>query len=305
MKNTSKTFFSTQWLLLLGFLCVGGCINNTAIRAAPLEFDGERAFEYLEAQCEFGPRPPGSDAHEKTREYLVAELKKYSKEVTEQKFEYTTRKNKVLKMTNIIARFGKKGNEKILLAAHWDTRPFAEKDPDPEKRDTPIIGANDGASGVAVLLELTRVMKLHPPENDIIIVLFDGEDYGRDIDEMFIGSKYFAKNMGEWRPDYGILLDMVGDKDLRLPIERNSYLAAPELTKLVWRKASDLGLDAFVPQLGQSIMDDHFSLIEVGVPCIDIIDFDYVYWHTTEDTPDKCSAESLRTVGRLMLALIY
>lgn len=304
MNNTSKPFFSTQWLLLLGFLYFSGCIN-TPIRAAPLEFDGKHAFEYLEAQCDFGPRPSGSDAHEKTREYLVAELRRYSKEVVEQKFEYKTKKNEVLKMTNIIARFGKKGNEKILLAAHWDTRPFADKDPDPKKRDTPIIGANDGASGVAVLLELARVMKSNPPENEIIIVLFDGEDYGRDISEMFIGSKYFAENMGEWRPDYGILLDMIGDKDLRLPIERNSYIVAPELTKLVWQKARDLGLDAFLPRLGPSIMDDHLSLIKAGVPCIDIIDFDYPYWHTTEDTPDKCSAESLETVGRVMLALIY
>lgn len=304
MKKINKNLFLTQWLLLLGFLYFGGCIN-TPIRAASLEFDGERAFEYLEVQCEFGPRPPGSDAHEKTREYLVAELKKYSKEVTEQKFEYKTKKNKVLKLTNIIAGFGKKGNEKILFAAHWDTRPLAEKDPDPKKRDTPIMGANDGASGVAVLLELARIMQLNPPKNEIIIVLFDGEDYGRDISEMFIGSKFFSENMGEWQPDYGILLDMIGDKDLRLPIERNSYLAAPELTKLVWQKARDLGLDAFVPRLGPSILDDHISLIKVGVPCIDLIDFDYPYWHTTKDTPDKCSAESLETVGRLMVALIY
>ncbi|HIE30490.1 TPA: M28 family peptidase [Candidatus Poribacteria bacterium] len=293
-----QQFKLTQWLLLLGLL------SFARIEAATPEFDAEHAFQYLVRQCEFGPRNPGSNGHENAKKYLISELKRYSKEVVTQEFEYTD-KQKSLKLTNIMARFGKKDGEKILLAAHWDTRPFAEHDPNPEKRNTPIIGANDGASGVAVLLEIARTLKSKPPENEIFIVFFDGEDYGKHTSEMFLGSRYFAGNMERWKPDYGILLDMVGDKELDLPIEQFSLRAAPELTQRVWQTAKDLGLDAFHPQLGPAIMDDHVSLIEAGVPCIDIIDFDYPYWHTTEDTPDKCSAESLGTLGKLILALIY
>ena len=294
-----KQFFKlTQWLLLLGFL------SFARIEAAPPEFDAEHAFQYLVRQCEFGPRNPGSKGHENARKYLISELKQYSKEVVTQEFEHTD-KQKLLKLTNIIARFGKKDGEKILLAAHWDTRPFAEHDPNPEKRNTPIIGANDGASGVAVLLEVARILNSKPPENEIFIVFFDGEDYGKRSSEMFLGSRYFADNMERWKPDYGILLDMIGDKELDLPMEQFSYRSAPDLTQKVWRTAIDLVLDAFLPRFGPAVMDDHVPLIEAGTPCIDIIDFDYPYWHTTEDTPDKCSAESLGTVGKLILALIY
>jgi Zn-dependent M28 family amino/carboxypeptidase len=293
-----QLFRLTQWLLLLGLL------SFSRIEATSPEFDAEHAFQYLVRQCEFGPRNHGSNGHENAREYLISELKQYSKEVVAQEFKHKD-KPKSVKLTNIIARFGKKGGEKILLSAHWDTRPFAEHDVNPEKRNTPIIGANDGASGVAVLLEVAKILKSNPPENEIFIVLFDGEDYGKSLSEMFLGSRYFAKNMAQWKPDYGILLDMIGDKELNLPMEQFSLRASLELTQRVWRIAKDLGLDAFHPQLGTAIMDDHIPLIEAGIPCIDIIDFDYPYWHTTEDTPDKCSAESLGTVGKLILALIY
>lgn len=298
MAHEKLQFKLTQWFLLLGLL------SFSRVEATPPEFDAEHAFQYLTRQCEFGPRNPGSNGHENAKKYIISELKQYSKEVVTQEFEYSD-KQKLLKLTNIIARFGKKGGEKILLSAHWDTRPFAEHDVNPEKRDIPIIGANDGASGVAVLLEVARTLKAKPPENEIFIVFFDGEDYGKNTNEMFLGSRYFASNMAQWKPDYGILLDMIGDKELDLPIEQISFRAAPDLTQKVWQTAKDLGLDAFHPQLGPAIMDDHVPLIEAGVPCIDIIDFDYPYWHTTEDTPDKCSAESLGTVGKLILALIY
>jgi Zn-dependent M28 family amino/carboxypeptidase len=300
-------FKLTQWFLLLGLF------SFTKVEAAPPEFDAEHAFQYLVQQCEFGPRNPGSKGHESTKKYLISELQQYSEEVVAQEFEYKDNE-KVFNLTNIIARFGEKGGETIILAAHWDTRPFADHDPNPEKRDTPILGANDGASGVAVLLEVARIMKSIPPDNEVFIVLFDGEDYGKRSSKMFLGSRYFARNMKTlfrpkdqtaWKADYGILLDMIGDKELDLPMEQLSYRAAPELTQKIWQTAMDLGLDAFHPQLGPAVMDDHIPLIEAGVPCIDIIDFDYPYWHTTEDTPDKCSAESLGTVGKLILALIY
>ncbi len=295
-----KQFLSiVRWLLLPGLFYI------CAVDAVPLEFDGEHAFQYLVRQCEFGPRPPGSTEHEQTKKYLIAELKKYSSDVVAQEFEHIIDKNTSLKLTNIIACFGNTGKQKILLAAHWDTRPFAEHDKNPEKRNLPIIGANDGASGVAVLLEVARTLKSNPSENEIFVVLFDGEDYGKHISDMLLGSRYFAENMGRWKPDYGILLDMIGDKELDIPIEPNSYSAAPSLAKRIWQTAQDLGLEAFHPYFGPAIMDDHIPLIKAGVPCVDIIDLDYPYWHTTEDTQDKCSAESLETIGKLILALIY
>jgi Zn-dependent M28 family amino/carboxypeptidase len=258
----------------------------------------------LEKQCEFGARVPGTPVHRETSAYLFAELEKFAAEVVLQPFEFRCQ-DETLQMNNILARFGEDEGGKILLAAHWDTRPFADQDADPSNRNDPILGANDGASGVAVLLEVARVLKSKPPPTQVIIVLFDGEDYGRTISNMFLGSTHFARNMGRWQADFGILLDMVGDQNLELPMERYSWNAARELTEAIWRRAEEMGLSAFQRRLGPPIMDDHLPLIRAGLPTIDIIDFDYPYWHTVEDTPDKCSAESLDVVGQLVLSVIY
>lgn len=301
------------WGLLFLYVFVTGMVGTELSCAVesqePVElgttFDGENAFKYLLDQCDFGPRYPGSDAHERTAEYLISELETFANSVETQKFSANV-KDKKLDLTNIIAEFGSSSaSVSLALAAHWDTRPIADHDPEPENRDKPIIGANDGASGVAVLLEVARVMSLKPPEKRVLIVLFDGEDYGKNIYEMMLGSRYFADHMGDWKPEQGILLDMIGDKDLAIPIEPNSYRAAPELVKKIWGKADELNLTAFQPRYGPSIYDDHILMIEAGVPFVDLIDFDYPYWHTLEDTPDKCSSESLEVVGRLVLAIIF
>lgn len=298
---------------LLGLVCICGALVLAFIlfpAAYSLEesvFDADRAFKYLQTQCEFGPRPPGSEAHKKTRDYLIAELEKFAGEVIAQDFTHPTADGS-LNLTNIIATFGstKADVEKVLLAAHWDTRPFADRDPDPRKRHLPILGANDGASGVAVLLELARAFHSEPPDTQVIMVLFDGEDYGKSTDEMLLGSRYFAENIEEkWRPDYGVLIDMVGDKNLDIYVEAFSKRAAPDIVEKVWKLARKLRLKSFHSQQRPPILDDHVPLIEVGIKCIVIIDFDYPYWHSTEDTPDKCSPESLETIGRLLLALIY
>ena len=269
-------------------------------------FDADRAFKYLQTQCDFGPRPPGSDAHSQTRDYLISELEKYAEDVIRQDFTANV-SNGTLNLTNIIAIFGPvEAYTKVLLAAHWDTRPMADRDPDPDKRHLPILGANDGASGVAVLLELARAFHSEPPEIQVIMVLFDGEDWGKSADEMFLGSEYFAKHVDDrLRPDYGILIDMIGDSDLNIYIEPISKKAAPEVVKKVWKLARDLGLKAFRREQGKAVLDDHVPLIRAGIKCIDIIDFRYPYWHTLEDTPDKCSPDSLETVGRLLMHLIY
>jgi len=268
-------------------------------------FDAENAFKYLEKQCEFGPRPPESAAHKRTRDYLISELQKFSEEVIAQDFTAKTKSGK-LNLTNIIAIFGSESDKTLLLAAHWDTRPIADHDPDASKRNTPILGANDGASGVAILLELSRIFSMKPPGVKVVVVLFDGEDYGKKINEMLLGSRYFARKMNKrWRPDYGILIDMVGDKDLNIYVEPHSAKAAPEIVKKVWELAEELQLEGIYKEFGPAIMDDHIPLIEEGIKCIDIIDFDYPYWHTLEDTPDKCSPQSLETVGKLLLELVY
>lgn len=273
-------------------------------REANVTFSAQRAFAMLEKQCEFGPRPPGSAAHRETQNYLFTELQKYTNSAALQPLEYKVG-TQTLHLNNILAEFGPRHGETVLLAAHWDTRPIADHDPKPENRETPILGANDGASGVAVLLELARVFKTHPPPRRVVIVLFDGEDYGRTADDMFIGSRFFARNLGKWKPDYGILLDMVGDKDLTLPIEANSWNANRAFTAAIWNRAAALGLAPFQQRLGPAIMDDHVPLIKVGIPMVDIIDFDYPYWHTIEDTVDKCSPKSLEVVATLVISVVY
>lgn len=310
MKLPQFAFYS---LVLFSFIltCAVSEPQEEPVNEQSLSFDRNRAFDLLKKQCEFGPRPPDSEAHKKTRDFLFNELKKHADFATLQPFTSEVDivggppKRKKLKMNNIIAEFGSKHTETLLLAAHWDTRPCADLDPDEDKQLLPILGANDGASGVAVLLEIARILKLKPPPRRIVIILFDGEDYGKSTDQMFFGSRYFAKNMGKWKPDYGILLDMIGDKDLEIPIEQYSWVANREYTDSIWKRAIQLGLTPFQRRLGPAIMDDHVPLIEVGIPMVNIIDFDYPHWHTLEDTVDKCSPKSLEIVGKLVLNIIY
>lgn len=317
----SKRWFLISLIYLYSAMLSSACIEpgtdsqKTAVkdtadfsvstaRQATATFDAKRAFAALEKQCEFGPRPPGSAAHRETQNYLFAELQKYANSVALQPLVYKS-ETATLHLNNILAEFGPPKAETLLLAAHWDTRPFADHDPKPENRDTPILGANDGASGVAVLLEIARVLKAHPPPKRVVIVLFDGEDYGRSTDDMFIGSRFFAKNLGKWKPDYGILLDMVGDKDLTLPMEGYSWHTNRAFTEAIWNRAAHLGLGAFQKRLGDPIMDDHVPLIKVGIPMVNIIDFNYPYWHTIEDTVDKCNSKSLEIVATLVISIIY
>lgn len=293
----------TSIVLALAFTLTGCSAEN----ARP-KFDGEKAFAMLKKQCEYGPRPPGSAAHVKTRDFLLAEMKKHSNRVALQRFDHAhSESGKKLDMWNVIASFGPTEGREILLCAHWDTRPTADEELDADKRKLPIIGANDGASGVAILLELARMFKLQPPEVPVTIVLFDGEDYGPTGADMYLGAKCFASKLD--KPEsilYGILLDMVGDRELNIYRERHSNGSAPEIVAKVWRTAKKLGYgEFFIDEPKYAITDDHIPLIKRGIPCIDVIDFDYAYWHTHEDTADKCSAESLRVVGETVAELVY
>lgn len=253
----------------------------------PAPFDGQRALIHVETQISFGPRIPGSSGHAQTVEWMRAELSDAGWDSRIQSGEMLGHPIK-----NIIAY---RGDEfpKIILAAHYDTRIFADKDPDPLKQLEPVPGANDGASGVAVLLELARVL---PTDSvPIWLVFFDAEDNGRIQGwDWILGSQVFVAKM-DFRPEAVVIVDMIGDADLNIYKERSSDQI---LVDEIWTVASELGYEAaFIPELKYSILDDHTPFLQAGLPAIDIIDFDYPYWHTTSDTVDKVSSESLEIVG--------
>jgi len=277
-------------------------------------FDKGNAFRYLVEQCEFGPRNPGSNGYKQCLDYLQNTLSGFADTVLLQSFVLDDLVNeKSYDLTNIIARFKVGAPQQLLIGAHWDTRPWADEDPDTEKRNNPIIGANDGASGVAVILELARILNASPPPIGITLVLFDGEDMGRSGTPKSYaqGSLAFAKDLPIEKPDEAIILDMIGDAELHIPIERYSYQQNRQLVKKLWGLAKVLSLDAFESRIEYSIYDDHVPLwAEAKIPAVDIIDFNYPnsytnYWHTTQDLPEHCSAESLGQVGTLLVHYIY
>jgi len=211
-----------------------------------------------------------------------------------------------VEMHNIIARFRKDASHRILIGAHWDTRPYADVDPDSTRRGRPFDGANDGASGVAVLLEVARALKAVPPHLGVDLVLFDGEDggeYGVTPGNWCLGSRYLASHL-PLRYEWGIILDMVGSRTLRLPPEGYSRRLAGDAVKRVWSLAAREGHTAFVNDAGPDVFDDHIPFLMRGIKVIDIIDFNYPYWHTAADAADKCAPASLGTVGRVVLAAV-
>ena len=277
------------------------------------EFDGQRAFSFLLGQTAFGPRNPNSDGHRGCLRYLADELRSRTPEVLLQEFMEAGYDGEALPLTNILASFRPDLKERILLCAHWDTRPRAEQDENKDRRNQPITGANDGASGVAVLLELARLFHEQPPPVGVDIVLFDGEDYGKegDLTRYLLGSRHFARTIDRAAlPSFGILLDMVGDAFLDLPREGHSVRYAPDVVDLVWGTARRLGFTEFLDEIGPEIYDDHVPLNEAGIKTIDLIDFNYPdptnrFWHTHQDIPENCSAQSLRTVGTVLAAVVY
>jgi len=213
-----------------------------------------------------------------------------------------------LVFTNIIGSFSADRKKRVLLGAHFDTRPWADREETDSLRSIPIVGANDGASGVAVLMEIADLLgAVMPKDIGVDLVFFDGEDYGKegDLEHYLIGSKYFAANLGGYRPEFAIVLDMVGAADTRIQKEANSVAGAPEITDEIFRRAEALGLGNFVSGRGDAIYDDHIPLLLAGIPAVDLIGYPYPYWHTLADTQDKCSKESLRQVGVLVADILY
>lgn len=253
----------------------------------------------------YGPRVPGTAGHRVCRRYLEQQLLALCDTAEKQEFSVEVNGTE-LAMVNLIGRFRPAEPRRILLCAHWDSRPTADYNP-PGQRNQPIDGANDGASGVAILLELARVLGEQPPPIGVDIVLFDGEDYGPELDMMLLGSKYFAAHLTDSQAkayNYGVLLDMVGDAQLDIHPESSSEAVAGRVYAAALAVARDQGYHGFKASGAIEITDDHTPLIQRGLRVYDFIDFDYPYWHTTEDTENKCRADSLEQVGRVLEVLV-
>lgn len=278
---------------------------------------GEMAYEVLNRVCQLGPRICGSVAMIEQQQMLTDHFQKLGASVTRQTFSVRHPVNGTpVELCNLIVQFHPQRMNRILIACHYDTRPFPDRDS--ENPTGLFLGANDGASGVGLLCELGTFMPGLESEFGVDFVFFDGEEFifqqGRD--PYLLGSTWFARSYAArppaWRYSAGVLVDMIGDKDLNLYYEKNSWRDARDITRQIWDVARREGVEEFVPRTRHEVRDDHLPLIQIaGIPTCDIIDFDFPspsstpknkYWHTTQDTPDKCSAESLAKVGNVILA---
>ncbi len=285
-------------LILLLFLFGGLSLAMLVFQVQEAEqpfFNAERAFEDIQYQVSLGPRTPGSVAHAQQLNWMQSGLEANGWQVERQQGAMLGHP-----LTNLVAKRGK-GTSIIMLAAHYDSRIFADQDPDPAKQNLPVLGANDGASGVAVLLELSRVLP-RDLDTEIWIVFFDLEDNGNlEGWDWILGSRYFAEQLEQY-PDQMILVDMVGDSDLLLPVERSSD---DELAAEIWGIAEQLGYgEVFRQEERYSILDDHIPFLELGIAAVDIIDIEYTNWHTSKDDLSQVSAESLDMVGSTLLEWI-
>ncbi|HEX6574794.1 MAG TPA: M28 family peptidase [Gemmatimonadaceae bacterium] len=274
-------------------------------------FDGESALRYAKAQLDFGPRIPGTPGAQKAGDWIINEMKQRADTVIVQSWTHTTTDGKQLPMRNILARFNPKATDRILYVTHWDTRPISDGSGNLGERQLPVPGANDGASGVGLFVALGDALKKNPSTFGVDLLFVDGEDYGSfddpDLHDVLIGSAYFAKNPPDsgYKPIFGVLWDMIGDKDLAIQKEGYSVQQAPEVVDRVWSKAAELGHDrVFLPVEIGPITDDHVPLLQAGYRVIDVIDLDYPDHHRPTDTIDKISAKSLSIVGEVAEALL-
>ncbi|MDB4907399.1 MAG: Peptidase family [Gemmatimonadetes bacterium] len=285
-------------------------------------FSGEKALAYAAEMVALGPRNPNSAGAQKGGDWIVAQMKARGADtVIVQAWDHVTLKGDTLHMRNFLARFNSKSAQKVLYVTHWDTRPIAESDRTLGNRNTPIPGANDGASGCGLFVALADAFKVAAPNVGVDLLFVDGEDYGSfddyannpDKNDVLIGSRWFATHLPEpgYKPIYGVLWDMIGDAKLDINQESNSINAAPEVVSRVWSTAQDLGYEKFfLPVNGGAITDDHVPLIRAGLRVIDVIDIKYedangdTLHHTLQDTMDKISAASLQVVGDVALALV-
>ena len=293
-------------LLLCTILALSGCEKSKPRTA----FNGETALGYIQTQLAFGPRIPGTAGHVKAGDWITEQMRSRADSVTEQRWKHVTVRGDTIEMRNIFARIRPEATERVLYIAHWDTRPFSDAASDAASRKMPVPGANDGASGVALLMAVADVLKSTPPVYGVDMLFVDGEDYGDfgpPLKDVLIGSTYFASNLPSpsYRPIFGVLWDMIADKDLNIYQEGYSTQQAPEIVARVWQTAEDLGYGFyFISRGGGPITDDHLPLLQKGLRVIDVIDIDYAAHHKPTDTIDKVSAKSLQIVGDVATALV-
>jgi glutaminyl-peptide cyclotransferase len=291
--------------ILLGLLVLSAAIWVEVAQpfetqqSAPQAFDGERAMQDVFYQMSLGPRTVGSQAHAQTVDWIVSELEQSGWEAQVQESQALGHP-----IRNVVGKWGQ-GRPWIIIGAHYDSRIVADQDTDPENQSLPVPGANDGASGVAVLLELARTLPTQlqsqdQPSPQIWLVFFDAEDNGNLYGwEWILGSRAFVEGL-DGKPDAAVVVDMIGDKDLNIYQE---HYSDPELTQQIWAQAKALGYeDKIIPQEKYWVLDDHIPFRDAGIPAVDMIDFDYPYWHTRQDTADKVSADSLKVVGDTLTA---
>ncbi|GDX66166.1 glutamine cyclotransferase [Chlorobiota bacterium] len=291
-------------------------VNNDKESILVPEFNADTAYSYIANQVQFGPRIPNSQSHKNCKAYLSKTLKQFADTVYDQQFNQNVY-GKDLLFTNIIASFNSTKKERIVLCAHWDSRPYADEDKDISLAVLPILGANDGASGVSILIELARQISLNNPDVGIDFILFDGEDYGKSHDRYnyFIGSRFIAEHYPLQKPKYAILLDLVGDKDAQFRFDPLSLSSHEPLLRSIWDIAKELGFSQFKSETGNGVADDHEMLINAGIKSINIIDVQLVgnidenprrkYWHTSKDNMDNIGKETLYAVGQTLLTFIY
>ena len=277
-------------------------------------FVADSAFAHVATQCAFGPRVPGTPAHRQCAAWLQAQLTRWCDTLCVQHAHVTTFDNTTLDITNLIGSFNPQAQQRLLLVAHWDCRPWADEDPDPARRHDPVMGANDAASGVAVMLELARLLHQRHPAVGVDLLMTDAEDWGQegDDDSWVLGTQYWATHphVPGYAPAFGILLDMVGAKDARFAPEYFSMEYAPSAVRLVWDTAREAGFGStFVSTDGGAVTDDHIPINRAGIPCIDIIDMRgtgfFEAWHTTHDTLEGIDPATLKAVGQTLAQLIY
>ncbi len=327
----SLRFFAV--LICLAVLCLPSCTGderttdpqsgNSAPATPPRErivkptprFDADSAYAYVARQVDFGPRVMNTEAHDQTRQWLVDKLSDFGAEVEEQKFQATAFDGTTLNSTNIIGRYNPERTDRVALYAHWDTRPFADG-PSEKDEDAVVNGADDGASGVGVLLEVARQMGLDAADIGLDIVFLDAEDYGTsgETDSYGLGAQHYARTLGAVRPMYGILLDMVGAKDARFALEGVSMRFAPQVMDKVWTLAESMKQGKYFQRVrGGAVTDDHYFINTIaGVPTIDIINSQpdtqsgfVEHWHTGDDNMDVIDRETLRVVGQVVLATVF
>lgn len=316
-------------LMISVILFFGACKNDKSQATTASEttvvpsFNRDSAYSFVAQQVAFGPRVPVTPAHEACKNWLVSKFRSYGATVIEQNFQAKRYDGKPADGTNIIAQYNPSVGKRILLAAHWDSRHIADSPLSTERKTEPVLGADDGGSGVAVLLEIARQLQLKPVEIGIDLVLFDSEDLGDDdskepaaANTWCLGTQYWARNLHapNYHPQYGILLDMVGSKGAQFPIEQYSYQAAREVVDEVWQLADNLGYSNYFPKTqGGGVTDDHVFVNEIAkIKMIDIINHSATtktgfgaHWHTHDDDMDIIDRKTLKSVGQLMLAVIY